>query len=91
MTYPVLSGQVQQTILHTTKVTHLKGKGWGVRVFQDGILADEALVLDRSLIGPAIRSMLRMLDKCGNCSDMAHNSRMRPGRKEAARKGLTLA
>jgi hypothetical protein len=79
MNYPVLQGQVK----HETKVTHLKGKGWGVRVYQDGKLVDETLVDNRVAIGPAIRAMLRMLDKCGNCSDMAHNSRMRPGRKPA--------
>ena len=46
----------------------------------------ESTVDDRTLIGAEIRSMLRMEDKCGNISGMAYNSRMRPGRKENARR-----
>lgn len=66
-----------------TKVTYLKGKGWGIRVFEiGGKILDETIVDCRTKIGPAIRSILRMLDKCGWDSKMAHNSRMRPGRKQ---------
>lgn len=67
---------------HDVKVTRIKDYGWGVRVFVNGELNQEDLAEDRTQIGPTIRSMLRMEDKCGNLSDMADNSRMRPGRKE---------
>ncbi len=80
----VLMGPVE----HTTKCTFLKGVGWGCRVFVNGQLNQEIVVHNKEDIGRAFREMLRMEDKCGNISDMAHNARMRPGRKsnEAKRK-----
>lgn len=62
---------------HEVKVTHLKGKGWGIRVYLNGILNQEALVENRTDIYRAIAHMLRMEDKCGNSSDMASASRDR--------------
>ena len=59
---------------------------WGIRVFVNDEINQESTVEDRTLIGPEIRSMLRMEDKCGNISGLAHNSRFRPGRKENARR-----
>jgi hypothetical protein len=69
---------------HTTKVTNL-GKGWGVRVFVNGEVNQEEFVRHKDEIGPSIRSMLRMEDKCGNISDMASAARMRPGIKRNKR------
>lgn len=80
----VLLGNVE----HETKVTFL-GKGWGVRIFTNKEINSEAFVTEKDEIGKAIRSMLRMEDKCGNYSKMASNSRMRPGRKQSQRKSLT--
>lgn len=71
-------------VTHDTKVTFL-GRGWGVRVFTNGEVNSEAFVTEKKEIGPAIRGLLRMEDKCGNYSGMGHNSRMRPGRKQVAR------
>lgn len=76
----VLLGDVE----HATKVTALKG-GWGIRVFTNGELNSQAFVTEKSQIGMAIRQLLRLEDKCGNYSSLAHNSRMRPGRKAAQR------
>lgn len=70
------------SVTHDTKVTHLKGVGYGVRVLTNGIVNQETVVESRIEIGPAIRSMLRMEDKCGNLSDMADRSRFRPGEKD---------
>ena len=67
-------------VTHTTKVTCL-GKGWGVRVFTNGEVNSEAFVTEKHEIGPAIRAMLRMEDKCGNYSEMGSHSRMRSGKK----------
>jgi hypothetical protein len=75
-------------VAHTTKVTYLKGVGYGVRVFTNGNLSQETIVDDRIDVGKAIRDMLRMEDKCGNISKMAHSSRHRQGKKEIARKNL---
>lgn len=72
-------------VVHDTKVTHLKGVGYGVRVFVNGELNQEDVVDSRDKIGPAIRSMLRMEDKCGNISSMADKSRHRPTTKELKR------
>lgn len=77
----VLCGEVE----HNVKVTRVAPGIWGIRVFVDGVLNQESSVDDRTLIGDEIRSMLRMEDKCGNISELAHNSRFRPGRKENAR------
>ena len=59
-----------------TKVTFL-GKGWGVQVLRNGKVIDEEFVKSKDLIGPAIKSMLRMIDKCCNPSSMASASRDR--------------
>ena len=73
----VLMGPVE----HTTKVTFLKGVGWGCRVFVNGELNQETVVKHKDEIGPAIQGMLRMEDKCGNLSDMADRSRHRKWEK----------
>lgn len=69
------------TVEHTVKVTRLKGRGWGVRVFVNGILNQEDLAITQSDIGRVARSLLRMEDKCGNLSDFAHTARHRVGIK----------
>ena len=66
---------------HDVKVTFLKKVGYGIRVFLDGVVNQSGVVRDRLDIGPAIRDMLRMEDKCGNYSKMADRSRHRPGEK----------
>ena len=71
---------------HDVKVTRVAPGVWGIRVFVNGEINQESAVDDRTLIGAEIRSMLRMEDKCGNISGLAYNSRMRPGRKEKARR-----
>ena len=71
---------------HDVKVTRVAPGIWGIRVFVNDEINQESTVEDRTLIGPEIRSMLRMEDKCGNISGLAHNSRFRPGRKENARR-----
>ena len=71
---------------HDVKVTRVAPGVWGIRVFVNGEINQESTVDDRTLIGAEIRSMLRMEDKCGNFSGLAYNSRMRPGRKEKARR-----
>lgn len=81
----VLMGHVE----HKTKVTRMPGIGYGCRVFVNGFLNQEIQVPTRLYIGPAIREMLRMEDKCGNISQMAHKSRMRPGIKDNRRKAQT--
>lgn len=69
----IMQGKVE----HDTKVTFL-GKGkWGVRILLNGEVNQEIVVDRKSLIQPAIKSMLRMEDKCGNISGMADRSRMR--------------
>lgn len=62
---------------HNVKVTHIKGKGWGVRVFVNGNLNQESIVTSRSDISREIGHMLRMEDKCGNISQIASASRER--------------
>lgn len=78
----MLLGQVN----HTVKVTYLKGKGYGVRVYINGELNQEALALTKQDIGPTARSLLRMEDKCGNWSDYADQARHRITRKELKRR-----
>jgi hypothetical protein len=73
-------------VIHSIKVTFLKGVGWGVRLFANGELSQEYVAKTRTEIGPLARSMLRMEDKCGNISDYAAKSRFRPGLKENSRK-----
>lgn len=64
-------------VTHEVKVTRLKGIGWGIRVFVNGELNQEAKVESRLEIGPTAKSMLRMEDKCGNLSDYADKARFR--------------
>lgn len=61
-----------------TKVTHL-GKGiYGCRVYKkETNLPIVEIRVCKALIGSAFRSMLRMLDKCGWVSPMAHAARHR--------------
>ena len=68
--------------IHDVDVTYLKGAGYSIRVLVDGKVNQTSVVKDKIDVGPEIRSMLRMEDKCGNISNMAHRSRMRPGEKE---------
>lgn len=70
-------------VLHEVKVTRI-GQGWNVRVYTNGEVSQEVRVFDRSRIGIVAREMLRMEDKCGNLSWLAHNARNRIGRKLAA-------
>lgn len=64
-------------VIHTVKVTFLKGVGYGVRVFTNGVLNQEAIATSREEIGPVARALLRMEDKCGNFSDFARKARHR--------------
>jgi len=77
----VLQGPVEYDV----KVTFL-GKGYGIRIMLNGEINQEAFVEDKSDIGKEIQSMMRMEDKCGNISNMAHRSRMRPHEKFNKRK-----
>lgn len=61
----------------TTKVTRLAPRLWGCRVWYKGYLCCETSVNDRMEISSAFKGMLRMLDKCGYDSKMAHSSRHR--------------
>lgn len=65
-----------------TKVTYLGRGVWGCRILKDGVPIQEARVNEREHIGPVFRDMLRMLDKCGWCCELAHRSRHRnkPGK-----------
>ena len=79
----VLMGSVN----HLVKVTNLGGnKGYGVRVFVDGVLNQEDVAPTKQSIGSVARSMLRMEDKTGNLSDFADNARHRTTRKELTQK-----
>jgi len=61
---------------YSTKVTAL-GDGFGVRVLRHGEVVFEDSVKTKAEIGPCLKEMLRMLDKCCNPSPMAHWSRDR--------------
>jgi hypothetical protein len=61
---------------YSTKVTAL-GKGFGVRVLRNGAVVAEDSVATKADIGPRLKELLRMLDKCGNPSSMASASRDR--------------
>lgn len=61
----------------TTKATRLNSTTWGCRVLENDKPIVEVRVNDRTEIGPAFKDMLRMLDKCGVDSKMAHSSRHR--------------
>ena len=71
---------------HEIRVTYLKGIGWGIRLYLNGHLNQETVVESRINISSTIAEMLRMEDKCGNCSDMASASRDRnfcdPGKQK---------
>jgi hypothetical protein len=74
---------LQGDVEHEVKVTFMKKVGYLVSVFTNGKKNQTGVAKARSEVGPLIRSMLRMEDKCGNYSKMAHSSRLRPGRKAA--------
>jgi len=61
---------------YSTKVTAL-GKGFGVRVLRHGAVVAEDHADTKADIGPRLKELLRMLDKCGNPSSMASASRDR--------------
>lgn len=61
---------------HRVEVTRMQ-HGYGVRVFTNGLLNQEARVADRMEIGKAAQEMLRWEDKCGNISDLATTARKR--------------
>lgn len=69
---------------HNVKVTRI-GTGYNIRVFANNVINQESRVYDRKHVGMEIQDMLRMEDKCGNLSGMAHSSRVRKGRKEIER------
>lgn len=76
---------MQGDVEHTIKVTYL-GKGvYGCRVYTNGELNAENRCIGKQHIGAACRDLLRFEDKLGNYSKYAHASRMRSGRKQAAR------
>lgn len=77
---------LQDTCTHEVKVTKLGKAGYGVRVFVNGELNQEAVAETKADIGRVARSMLRMEDKCGNISDFADNARHRGTRKELERR-----
>jgi hypothetical protein len=61
---------------YSTKVTAL-GRGFGCRVLKDNKVVSEGWAQTKMDIAPILREMLRMIDKCGNPSDMASASRER--------------
>lgn len=71
---------------HTVRVARLRPGLWGVRVYVDGVLNQEATVTDRAAIGPCARDLLRMEVKCGNESDYAERARYREWQKQSNRK-----
>lgn len=79
--FPKITERMQRCIVgeceHEVVVTYLKNKGWGVRILLNGEVNQGTIVADRSMIGVAARSMLRMEDKCGNISDLAQAARTR--------------
>jgi hypothetical protein len=77
---------MQGNVEHTVKVTYL-GKGvYGCRVYTNGELNAENRCIGKQHIGAACRDLLRFEDKLGNYSKYAHASRMRFGKKQAARR-----
>ena len=52
---------------YTTKATRL-ARGYGCRVYRDGVLIVEARCKDRQEIAPTMRDLLRTLDKLGGDS-----------------------
>ena len=71
---------------HDVKVTRIRAGLWGVRVYVDGVLNQEATVTDRAEIGPCARDLLRMEVKCGNESDYAQRARYRKWEKQSNQK-----
>lgn len=61
----------------TTKVTRISPTLWGCRIWYKDILCCEEVVQNRVEISSAFKGMLRILDKCGYDSKMAHSSRHR--------------
>jgi hypothetical protein len=79
---------MQGDVEHAVKVNYL-GKGvYGCRVYTNGELNAENRCIGKQNIGAACRDLLRFEDKLGNYSKFAHSSRMRFGKKQAARKQL---
>jgi hypothetical protein len=62
--------------IFSTKVTYL-GKVYGVRLLKEGTPVLEVQVKDKMEIQPAIKEMLRTMDKLGYDSPMASASRLR--------------
>lgn len=60
----------------STKVTAL-GSCFGLRVVKNGKVIMQDAAKTKAEIGPTLKEMLRMLDKCGNPSPMASASRDR--------------
>jgi hypothetical protein len=65
---------------YSTKVTRL-GDGYGVRVLQNGVVVSQDRADSRLDVGPVLKDMLRMLNKCGSPSTMAEASRHRSYRR----------
>ena len=61
---------------YSTKVTAL-GNGFGVRVLHGEVIVAQGKADTKADIGPCLKGLLRMLDKCGNPSSMASASRDR--------------
>lgn len=61
---------------YETKVTAL-ADGFGLRVLKDGEIVSQSHACTKSEIGPALKEMLRWIDKTGGCSEMASASRDR--------------
>lgn len=65
------------TELVRVKTTHLKGLGYGIRIWVKDHLWSDRIVKSRAEVGPSIYSDLRMINKCGVSSPMASASRAR--------------
>jgi len=72
----------QDSCQHAVKVTFMKKIGYLISVFTNGVKNQTSVTKERIDIGPTIRGMLRMEDKCGNYSNMAHRSRLRYWEKQ---------
>lgn len=72
---------------YSTKVTHLGNGKYGARVLHNGkvIMQSHVTLRSRQEAAAELKSMLRMVNKCGWDSSMADASRHRPGRKTALR------
>ena len=81
----VEKSMAQDSAGFSTKVTAL-GSGYGIRVFRHGKLVCSTKVTSRLQVGPAIRDLLRWIDKSGGQSPMASASRNRGKRTEALTK-----